>query len=86
MFKSPDSVWSGRTCPANLGVLSCPVRKLICPVLSSPSSYELQHSHFAILLCQVPQGINMAGSVKPAKISKEPSRVEPARVKENLPI
>ena len=33
---SPDSVWSGRTCPANLGVLSCPVRKLICPVRSSP--------------------------------------------------
>ena len=25
-------VRSGRTCPANLGVQSCPVRKLICPV------------------------------------------------------
>ena len=39
MFKDigPDSVWSGRTCPANLGVRSCPVRKLICPVRSSPS-------------------------------------------------
>ena len=35
---SPDSVWSGgRTCPANLGVRSCPVRKLICPVRSSPT-------------------------------------------------
>ena len=35
---SPDSVRSGRTCPANLGVRSCPVRKLICPVRSSPTS------------------------------------------------
>ena len=37
MFKniSPDSVRSGRTCPANLVVQSCPVRKLICPVRSS---------------------------------------------------
>ena len=34
---SPDSVRSGRTCPANLGVRSCPVRKLICPVRSSPN-------------------------------------------------
>ena len=34
---SPDSVRSGRTCPANLGVRSCPVRKLICPVRSSPT-------------------------------------------------
>ena len=33
---SPDSVQSGRTCPANLGVQSCPVRKLICPVRLSP--------------------------------------------------
>ena len=33
---SPDSVRSGRTCPANLSVRSCPVRKLICPVRSSP--------------------------------------------------
>ena len=33
MFKniSLDSVRSGRTCPTNLGVRSCPVRKLICP-------------------------------------------------------
>ena len=38
MFKniSPDSVRCGRICPANLGVRSCPVRKLICPVRSSP--------------------------------------------------
>ena len=35
--RSPDSVRSGRTCPANLGVRSCPVRKLICPVRSSPN-------------------------------------------------
>ena len=34
---SPDSVRSGRTCPANLGVGSCPVRKLIYPVRSSPN-------------------------------------------------
>ena len=34
---SPDSVRSGRTCPANLGVRSCPVRKLICPVRLSPN-------------------------------------------------
>ena len=38
MFKnvSPDLVWSGRTRPANLGVRSCPVSKLICPVRLSP--------------------------------------------------
>ena len=34
---SPDSVRSGRTCLANLGVRSCPVRKLICPVRWSPN-------------------------------------------------
>ena len=34
---SPDSVQSGRTCPANLGVRSCPVRKLIFPVQLSPT-------------------------------------------------
>ena len=39
MFKniSPDLVRSGRSCLANLGVRSCPVRKLICPVWSSPT-------------------------------------------------
>ena len=38
MFRnvSPDSVRSGRTCLANFGVRSCPVRKLICPVPLSP--------------------------------------------------
>ena len=43
MFKniSPDSVRSGRTCPVNLGVPSCPVRKLICPVRLSPSTTAL---------------------------------------------
>ena len=43
MFKnvSPDLVRSGRTCPANLGVRSCPVRKLICPVRSSPNEWRL---------------------------------------------
>ena len=42
MFKniSPDLVRSGRICPANLGVRSRPVRKLICPVRSSPSSWD----------------------------------------------
>ena len=39
---SPDSVRSGRTCPANLGVRTCPVRKLICPVRLSPSNLLLQ--------------------------------------------
>ena len=34
---SPDSILSGRPCPANLGVRSCTVRKLICPVWSSPT-------------------------------------------------
>ena len=38
---SPDSVRSGRTCQANLGVRSCPVGKLICPVRSSPIMAEL---------------------------------------------
>ena len=34
MYKniSPDSVLCGRTCPANLGVRSYPVLKLICPI------------------------------------------------------
>ena len=34
---SLDSVRSGRICPANLGVRSCPVRKLICQVRLSPT-------------------------------------------------
>ena len=40
MFKnvSPDSVQSGRTCPANLGVGSSPVRKLIYPVIRHMSN------------------------------------------------
>ena len=33
---SQDSVRSGKTCPAKLGVRSCPVGKLICPVRSGP--------------------------------------------------
>ena len=33
---SLDLVLSGRTCPANLGVRSCPVRKLMCLVQLSP--------------------------------------------------
>ena len=39
MFKniSPDLVRSDRICPANLGVRSCPVGKLICPVRLSPT-------------------------------------------------
>ena len=35
-FQKSDSVQSGRTCLANLGVRSFPVRKLICPVRQSP--------------------------------------------------
>ena len=35
---SPDSALSGRTCLANLSVWSCPVRKLIYPVRSSPTA------------------------------------------------
>ena len=34
---SLDSVRSGSTCPANLGVQSCPVRKLTFPVQLSPT-------------------------------------------------
>ena len=34
-----DSVQSGWTCLANLGFRFCPVRKLICPVQSSPNRY-----------------------------------------------
>ena len=37
---SLDSVRSSSTCPANLGVQSCPVRKLICPLRSSPTLYK----------------------------------------------
>ena len=42
MFKniSLDLVQSGRTCSTNLGVRSCLVRKLICPVQSSPTWYH----------------------------------------------
>ena len=38
MFRNikPDSVWSGRTYLANLGVQSCLDRTLICPVWLSP--------------------------------------------------
>ena len=45
MFKnvSPDLVRSGRTRLANLGVRSCPVRKLICPVwLSTIANWTCQ--------------------------------------------
>ena len=47
MFKnlSLDSVRSCRTCPAHLGVRSCPVRKSICPVRSSPTLYFLKWSN-----------------------------------------
>ena len=37
---SPESVRFGRACLANLGVRSCPVRKLICPVRSSPNQID----------------------------------------------
>ena len=42
---SPGSVRSGRTCPANLGVQSCPVRKLISPVPPSPSADQQVANH-----------------------------------------
>ena len=42
--RSPDSVGSGRTCLANLGVRSCLVRKLICPVQLSPNPNICQYS------------------------------------------
>ena len=50
MFKnvSPDLVRSGRTCPENLGVWSCPVRKLICPVRLSPNRNTITVSHFFV--------------------------------------
>ena len=43
MFKniSPCLVRSCKTCPANLGVRSCLVKKLICPVRLSPKSADL---------------------------------------------
>ena len=46
MFKniSPDSVQSGS--PANLSVRSCPVRKLICPVRSSPTKQPRWFPYF----------------------------------------
>ena len=42
---SPDSVRFGRTCPANLAVRSCPVRKLICPVWLSPRFVKIGKKH-----------------------------------------
>ena len=50
MFKSPDLVQSGRTCPANLVVWSCPVRKLIYPVRSSPTFLSLSTNKIALKL------------------------------------
>ena len=34
-------VQSVRTCPANFGVRSCPIRKLICPVRFSPTGFKV---------------------------------------------
>ena len=42
---SPDSVRSGRTCPANLGVWSCLVRILIWPVRLSPIALKSLKKH-----------------------------------------
>ena len=52
MFKniSPDLVWSDRICPANLGVRSCPVGKLICPVRSSPTFVKPLNQSFRTCL------------------------------------
>ena len=63
MFKnlSPNSVRSGRTCPANLGVRSCPVRKLICPVRSSPNGclvMGLLDTYSKNFGCQMPKSSN----------------------------
>ena len=49
---SPDSVRSGRTCSANLGVQSCRVRKLVCPVRLSPRS-----AMFCLYLIQLQPGL-----------------------------
>ena len=46
MFKNigPETVRSGRTCPANLGVRSgILMRKLICPVRSSPKLWAKEY-------------------------------------------
>ena len=63
---SPDSVRCGRTCPANLGVRSCPVRKLICPVRSSPM-LNLMQMHFHLKLYNASQfsiGVKLQIGVK----------------------
>ena len=50
---SPDLVRSGRTCLANLGVRSGPVRKLICPVQLSPSFRDKFIDNFRDNFCTV---------------------------------
>ena len=55
MFKNLESVQSSRTCPANLGVRSCPVRKLICPVQLSPNLIRIVLDYtFYQFCCQYP--------------------------------
>ena len=64
---SLDSVRSGRICPANLGVRSCPVRKLICPVRSSPNSNDsnkMYCENMDMLMNNVTQTLITAGLEK----------------------
>ena len=70
MFKniSPDLVRSGRTCPVNLGVHSCPVRKLICPVRLSPRRYPYKMSNIKFV-----QSGSLLYSLPKSKTSKQPS-------------
>ena len=78
-YISPDSVRSGRTCLANLCVQSCPVRKLICPVRSSPTSHNIvdktflslvAHSNPCVILhCSVRDFVN--GSLQATYLEEE---------------
>ena len=70
MFKNIclDSVWSGRTCLANLDVRSCPVRKLIYLVRLSPN-FEISNSKFKLLLlCMVRQLVTKTSAQAGMKI------------------
>ena len=52
---SPDLVPSGRNCPVNLGIRSCPVRKLICPVRLSPILVHVKFVKRSVNLSNVPK-------------------------------
>ena len=55
MFKdvSSDSALSGRTCLANLGVWSCLVRKLVCPVRFRP--IKMRRNNQKVIQERLPQ-------------------------------